>query len=242
MQLERFSSDLAVIGRLLRGMSRSGSHQERLEQFYRPQAEHYDRFRERLLGGRQELIDAITLPNQARVLELGAGTGANLTRFSADRIAASHFVLVDLCPALLAVARRRWQGHPNVTVVEADAAQFDSEARFDLVVMSYALSMMPSYQAVIANAHRLLRNGGILAAVDFYTWTEPRSSIQAQASTERWFWSTWFRHDGVTVDASRLQALIQQFPSHRLVTARQPLPWLGPFRVPYFRFLGIKTR
>lgn len=242
MQLERLSGDLAVIGRLLRGMSRSGSHQERLDQFYRPQAEHYDRFRERLLGGRQELIDSVTLPNQARVLELGAGTGVNLTRFDADQIAAHQFVLVDLCPALLAVARRRWQGHPNVEVVEADATLFDSEARFDLVVMSYALSMMPSYQAVIANAHRLLRTGGVLAAVDFYTWPEPRSLIKPQSSAERWLWSTWFRHDGVTVDSSRLQALMQQFPSHRLVTERQSLPWLGPLRVPYFRFLGFKTQ
>lgn len=241
MRLERLQGDLRVIARLLQGMSRSGNLKERLDHFYRPQAEDYDRFRERLLGGRQELVDSISLPERGRVLELGAGTGANLLRFSEAERRKHQFVLVDLCPSLLAIAQRRWRDHPNIETIEADASSFDSPTRFDVIMLSYALSMMPDYAATLQNAHRLLNRGGVLAVVDFYAWPGNSPECPAQHPLERWFWSHWFGHDGVAVNGERLQALIRQFPSHRLWTGRQSVPWLGPLQVPIFRFLGFNT-
>ena len=38
------ASDLAVIRQLLRGEPRGGDHKDRLERFYGPQADAYDRF------------------------------------------------------------------------------------------------------------------------------------------------------------------------------------------------------
>lgn len=60
-RLESLRSDLAVLRQLLRGMPREGDHAQRLVGFYGQQAEHYDRFRERLLPGRAELIAALHL-------------------------------------------------------------------------------------------------------------------------------------------------------------------------------------
>ena len=64
------------------------SHAEALSAFYAPQAHHYDRFRERLLRGRAELIERLPLADGARVVELGGGTGRNAEFFGAklDRI------------------------------------------------------------------------------------------------------------------------------------------------------------
>ena len=49
--------DMGILLQMLRGRSRSGSHQQQLEEFYHTQAGNYDAFRSRLLHGRRELID-----------------------------------------------------------------------------------------------------------------------------------------------------------------------------------------
>ena len=117
-------SDAAVLLQLLRGLPRRGSQAERLQAFYGPQAQQYDAFRERLLHGRRELLQKLDPPAGGRMVELGAGTGRNLL-FLGERLAALGQVeLVDLCPALLAEARRRTAALPNVRVVEVDAVTY----------------------------------------------------------------------------------------------------------------------
>ncbi len=238
--LERLRSDARVVGALLRGMPSGIPHRDRLDQFYRPQAADYDRFRERLLGGRQDLVDSLALPDHATILELGAGTGANLDRFPARQLQAGQFVLVDLCPALLAQSRTRHRDRTNVRIVESDAASFDSPQRFDAVVISYALSMMPTFGDVIDNALRLLRPGGKLAVVDFYLWSGGAPANARHGALARAFWSRWFAHDGVELDDRRLRHLVVRFPEHELVERVQPVPMLLGMSVPYFRFVGIK--
>ncbi|NEX21149.1 SAM-dependent methyltransferase, partial [Thiorhodococcus mannitoliphagus] len=49
------ATDARILMRLLLGQPRRGSHAERLQAFYAPQAADYDRFRERLLHGREAL-------------------------------------------------------------------------------------------------------------------------------------------------------------------------------------------
>ena len=67
------AADAKVLWSLLRGQPKHGSHAERLEGFYGPQAAHYDAFRERLLHGRAEMINLLDPPPGAHVIELGAG-------------------------------------------------------------------------------------------------------------------------------------------------------------------------
>ncbi|HYN76796.1 MAG TPA: class I SAM-dependent methyltransferase, partial [Lamprocystis sp. (in: g-proteobacteria)] len=127
-----------VLWRLVRGQPRGGTAAERLQAFYGPQALHYDRFRERLLHGRLDLMKRLAPPVGADVIELGAGTGRNL-EFLGERLTNLGSVeLVDLCPALLEQARRRTSGLPNVRVVEADAVSYRPARPVDLVYFSYA--------------------------------------------------------------------------------------------------------
>ena len=105
-------------------------HAERLQAFYAPQASHYDAFRERLLHGRAELMDAAATRRPARgSVELGAGTGRNLD-FLGERLRDLAYVeLVDLCPALLRAGPARAPGDlPNVRVIEADAVDLPARA------------------------------------------------------------------------------------------------------------------
>ncbi|TLY50950.1 MAG: class I SAM-dependent methyltransferase, partial [Gammaproteobacteria bacterium] len=141
-----------------------------LQRFYGAQAGEYDRFRERLLQGRAELIMRLrlTLPRDAHVVELGGGTGRNLEFFNSalDDIAA--FDLVDLCPALLSRARARVARHAQVRVIEGDATMFRPARPVDCVYFSYSLTMIPDWRVAIDNALAMLKPGGTLGVVDFY--------------------------------------------------------------------------
>ena len=141
---------------------------ERLQRFYAPQARGYDRFRERLLHGRRELIARLPVQPGGRVVELGGGTGRNLDFFGARLAALASFELVDLCPALLSVAQERLRGRGNVRLVEADAGDYRPSSPADCVYFSYALTMIPDWRQAIDNAIAMLRPGGTLGVVDFH--------------------------------------------------------------------------
>lgn len=234
------AGDLPVLLGLLRGMPRSGSHEQRLERFYAGQAKDYDRFRARLLGGRQQLIEQLSLDPGSHVIELGAGTGANLEFFPAARRADCHFTLVDLCEPLLAKAAVRFADRPNVQIHYADAAQFESAQPADVVLLSYTLSMMPDWRGVLSNCMRLLRPGGRIAVVDFHVLdaTGSPSRLHRHGWWTRTFWPLWFRHDGVELGPERLHALVGMFPVHDLVLCSHAMPWMGGLRAPYFQFIG----
>jgi S-adenosylmethionine-diacylgycerolhomoserine-N-methlytransferase len=233
------ASDARILLNLLRGQPRRGSHAERLQAFYAPQADAYDDFRERLLHGRRELIEMLAPAPGERVVELGAGTGRNLL-FLGNRLAGlEQATLVDLCPALLQQARTRTAAMPNVRVVEDDASRWQPEQPVDCVYLSYALTMIPDWHTAIDNAIRMLRPGGRLGVVDFYvSKANPDSGLQRHGPMTRWFWPRWFGHDGVRPNPAHLALLRERLPRHRLIEARAQVPYLPGLRVPYYCFVG----
>jgi S-adenosylmethionine-diacylgycerolhomoserine-N-methlytransferase len=245
-------TDARVLWQLLRGQSGQGSHAERLQAFYAPQAGRYDVFRERLLNGRQELIDRLGVPDGGRMVELGGGTGRNLLFFG-DRLSALQDVcVVDLCPALLdearkkAVgmsneARKKAVGMSNVRLVEADAVTWQPDAPVDLVYFSYSLTMIPDWRGAIDNALSMLKPGGQLGVVDFYVSRPDQGPGKVHhGAVTRWFWPKWFGHDGVRLNPAHLAHLRQVMPDHRLYEHRGRVPYLFGLTVPYYVFIGRK--
>jgi S-adenosylmethionine-diacylgycerolhomoserine-N-methlytransferase len=237
------AGDLAVIRQLLRGEPRHGEHKDRLEQFYGPQAEAYDRFRERLLHGRKELIDALPVGTGSHVVELGGGTGRNLEFFD-DRLADfASVTLVDLCPALLTRARARCdaKGWTNVRCVEADATRFGPAQPVDAVYLSYSLTMIPDWFAAIDNAIAMLKPGGIIGVVDFYVSRKhPAHGLKRHSTFARTFWPLWFGHDGVRPNPDHLPYLLARTERIDLVESQARVPYLPGLRCPHYRYIGRK--
>jgi len=102
----------------------------------------------------------------ARVLEVGCGTGV-LTRVLARRPGVGTVVGVDLAVSLLAKARALASELDNVTFEEADARSlpFEDES-FDVVVFDSTLTHVPGPDRAVAEAFRVLRPLGRLAAFD----------------------------------------------------------------------------
>jgi S-adenosylmethionine-diacylgycerolhomoserine-N-methlytransferase len=241
-RIDRLARDVRTLAHLARPRRAAGSHADRLEAFYAPQAGHYDAFRERLLPGRRELVASLPLRPGAVWIDLGGGTGRNLQFAEAVLPDLARVYVVDLSASLLAVAARRvaeaaWS---NVSLIEADAARVAlPDGTADVVTCSYSLSMMPEWRLVIARARDLLRPGGTIGVVDFHV-----SAAQAPPGRRqdgwwtRHIWPWWFRQAGVALAPERLACLAETFATVDLVEDVWRLPYLPGSRVPFYRFLG----
>jgi len=234
-------ADLGIMWRMLRGQPRGGSHAERLDAFYRPQTQHYDRFRERLLRGRLEMISLLAPPTGARVVELGGGTGRNLEYFGGRLASFASVDLVDLCPAMLERAMERCRRWPNVAIVCADATTWQPRQPVDCVYLSYALTMIPDWQGALDNALAMLKPGGLIGVVDFYVSPRhPQPGRVRHSAFTRALWPRWFGHDGVHLNPQHLQALQARCETVQLREARAPLPYMAGLSVPYYIYVGRK--
>lgn len=228
---------------MVRGLPRGESAVERLQAFYAPQAGRYDAFRRRLLHGREELIGCLPVGTGNVVVELGCGTGENLERFGGRLGRLRRLTLVDLCPALLERARSRAAQLSNVEVVEADITRYRPPEPVDCVYLSYALTMVEDWRAVIANAVAMLKPGGTLGVVDFYiSSARPGRGGIRHPAWERWLWRRWFAHDGVRLDPGHMAQLAAAMPDCLIFERRGKIPYLPGLSAPYYIFIGRKRQ
>jgi ubiquinone/menaquinone biosynthesis C-methylase UbiE len=111
-------------------------------------------------------LSDIDFPPGTRVLEIGCGTGA-VTRALAEWPRVSEAVGVDPSPVFIARARALSAGIPNLSFEEGDGRALSlDEGAFDVVVMHTTLSHVPQPERLVAEAVRVLRGGGWVAAFD----------------------------------------------------------------------------
>ncbi|WP_375408237.1 class I SAM-dependent methyltransferase [uncultured Methylobacterium sp.] len=145
-----------------------------MDRMYRRQRHIYDASRKFYLLGRDAAIDALAPPRGGSVLEIGCGTGRNLVRIARTYPEARCFGL-DVSAAMLDTAGRavaRAGLSSRIRLACADATDFSPQALFgrsgfDRIVISYALSMIPPWEAVLDEAAGHLNVGGTLQVVDF---------------------------------------------------------------------------
>jgi S-adenosylmethionine-diacylgycerolhomoserine-N-methlytransferase len=236
-------NDLKILYHLAVKPVRGDDHAARMESFYAGQASAYDKFRQRLLPGRDEMLRALGELRGDVWVDMGGGTGGNL-EFLGERI--SHLqkaYVVDLSPSLLEVAGKRiermqWD---NAAVVEADATTYvPPEGQVDLVTFSYSLTMIPDWFAALEHAWSILRPGGRIGIVDFYVARKHAPADLRHSWWTRTFWPIWFACDNVFLSPDHLPALRRRFDSLFCEERRTRLPYLPLSRVPYYIFIGRK--
>ena len=114
----------------------------------------------------------------ARWLDLGCGTG-HFTRLLAQRFAAAEGVALDLAEGMLRHARPRG-GARHFVAGDAEALPLRDHS-LDLIYSSLAVQWCADFAAVLAEARRALRPGGMLAFSSLCVGTlqELRDSWQA---------------------------------------------------------------
>jgi S-adenosylmethionine-diacylgycerolhomoserine-N-methlytransferase len=145
-----------------------------MDRMYRRQRHIYDASRKFYLLGRDGMIADLAPPSGGTVLEIGCGTGRNLVKIARLYPHARCFGL-DVSDEMLETARRsiaRAGLEGRIRLAAADATCFDPKAlfgveKFDRVVISYALSMIPGWRSVLRGAAAHLDTAGQLHIVDF---------------------------------------------------------------------------
>lgn len=129
-------------------------------------APHYDERAGKLTKvATDHLLDAVRAEPGMRLLDICCGPGYGAGAAAARGIAS---VGVDLAPAMVAEARRRY---PDAEFLEGDAeALAFTDASFDAVICPFGLVHLPEPTKGMAEALRVLRPGGRYA---FTTWCMP---------------------------------------------------------------------
>jgi SAM-dependent methyltransferase len=137
------------------------------------QQEMYMPDREERLERMLDVVEAAG-PGNPRILDLAGGTGS-ISRRALGRFPEATTVIVDVDPALLAIAAGSFAGDGRVRVCRADLATplwldqlGEPPASFDAILTATALHwLQPDRVAeVYAESARLLRRGGVLANAD----------------------------------------------------------------------------
>lgn len=129
---------------------------------YRAWAPVYDRLLERTFRpGRARAAQILALRPGERVLLVGVGTGLDLPLLPPGVTGLG----VDLCPSMLAHARRR--AFPDVELRRGDAARLDvPTGSLDAAILNLVLSVVPDPVPVLRETLRALRPGGRAVAFD----------------------------------------------------------------------------
>lgn len=175
--------------------SRASDHASLMDRIYRRQRYFYDATRKYYLLGRDQMIASLNVPEGGSILEIGCGTGRNLVK-AAQTYPRAKLYGIDISSEMLdtaTTAAKRAGIAGRTRLARADAAQFDPHALFgqtgfDRIFISYAISMIPQWQSVIAESMKHLAPNGQLHIVDFGD----------QARLPSWFrralltWLGWF--------------------------------------------------
>jgi ubiquinone/menaquinone biosynthesis C-methylase UbiE len=156
-------------------MSRLDIEQERLIETYRKKAKHYN-IVSRLYpvpgypqqAQRRRAVQALGLRPGATVVDLCCGTGQNFPLIEQAIGPDGRIIGVDLTDAMLAQAQRRVEQNnwSNVSLVQADGADYTFPAELEAILSTYALSHLPEGGAVIARGAEALAPGGRWVVLD----------------------------------------------------------------------------
>ena len=158
--------------RLVSQLDRS---RQRLIEMYRKKAKHYDitsrfypvpGYPER--GQRVRAVQALGLRPGDSVIDVACGTGLNFPLIEKMIGPDGRIVGVDLTDAMLAQAQDRihTNGWSNISLVQADAADFDFPTEVDAILCTYALTQVPECAQVIAHGAAALAEGGRWVVLD----------------------------------------------------------------------------
>jgi ubiquinone/menaquinone biosynthesis C-methylase UbiE len=117
---------------------------------------------------RRKAVGRLELKRGSHVLEVGCGTGRNLTPLLEAVGAEGQVYGVDLSEGMLAEAQKLCarQGWRNVELIRADAADYALPGLIDGVIFSLSYAVIPHHKDALGHAWKQLRQGGYLVIMD----------------------------------------------------------------------------
>lgn len=120
-----------------------------------------------LHAGRRRAIEQMALQPGDRILEVGVGTGINISLYPR----ACRVTGIDISAPMLEKARRRLRHRdvPNVSLLQMDAAALKlADGTFDIVYAAYLISVVPEPVKVAREMYRVCRPGGRIVFLNHF--------------------------------------------------------------------------
>ena len=149
----------------------SPSERARVIQTYRKRARHYDvtsQLYQPQWAHRRMAVHALRLRPGDTVVEIACGTGLNFPLIEREIGPTGRLIGVDLTDAMLAGAQHRIaaNGWSNVSLVQADAAEFEFPKRVAAILATYPHALLPRPREVIAHGAAALSECGRWVVLD----------------------------------------------------------------------------
>ncbi|MBM62263.1 MAG: SAM-dependent methyltransferase [Acidobacteria bacterium] len=122
--------------------------------------------------GRVESVERLRLSSGDRVLEIGVGTGINVSLYPRD----CDVTAIDLSAAMLEKAARRVARHrlSNVSLLQMDAETLTfPDDSFDIVYAPYTISVVSDPVKVVHEMRRVCRPGGRFVFLSHFLSSNP---------------------------------------------------------------------
>lgn len=160
---ESFGTDVAT-----RALSVTAVETDFVERVYEKLSKVYDLiFGPTLHPGRLVALDRMGLQAGDRILEVGVGTGINVSLYPRS----CHVTGIDLSRSMLEKAHERVvrDALTNVRLLEMDASSLTfPDGSFDIVYAPYLISVVPDPVQVVREMRRVCRKGGRIVILNHF--------------------------------------------------------------------------
>jgi ubiquinone/menaquinone biosynthesis C-methylase UbiE len=166
-----------------------------LNNFYKSQADNYDSYRYYMLHGKKELMTSVPFKKGDSLLLFAGGTGDVLEYLKDNINLFEKITIMDICEPLLKKAEERKQKYnwDNVEIVKGNAHNFIRKNMYNIVLITYSVTMIPDWKTGVDNAISCLKENGYLGVCDFTTKNHNVSFIKN-------FWQKLFSMDNVYIN------------------------------------------
>ena len=114
---------------------------------------------------RQKAIAALNLSEESVVLDVACGPGLNFKIIESYLSEKGKLIGVDISSGVLELARKRVEkyGWTNVELVNQSIVDYEPGMLFDAVLCTFAMTIIPAYEAALERMFALLKPKGRLA-------------------------------------------------------------------------------
>jgi len=108
------------------------------------------------------------LPQNPQIIEIGCGSG-NGAKALQKKLNPKKLTTIDLDERMVLLAQKRLKGLENVRALQANASDIPQETKsHDAIFDMGVLHHIPYWRGALWEIHRVLKDGGVLYAEEFY--------------------------------------------------------------------------
>lgn len=216
----------------------SVSQVEKMDRMYRYTRYVYDLSRKYYLFGRDRLINELSLESGQTLLEVGCGTGRNLIKIH-KRFPDNQLYGLDAANVMIETAEKNARAHRaadklHLTQCLAEQLTYDGtfglEEKFDVIVFSYSLSMIPTWHEALDTALANLKQGGTIYIVDF--WDQQDLPSWFAAMLKGWLDKFHVHFKKELLDAIEAKAEAKEIADYKLTSIGRRYAYLAEFKNP----------